>query len=118
MQSFLKAFFGSNTSNKEEFGSFEDHRVSCEPSPPRPGEAAHINYQGLLKNAGANDVYLHYGFDQWNNVSTVKMNRASNGDFGAVIIANGSNEINVCFKDCAGNWDNNHSSNWTIKLQQ
>lgn len=118
VNSFLKNLFGLNR-NDQEFGSFEDqNRVFWEPSPVRPGETVQIKYQGLLKDAGADEVYLHYGFDSWSySVNTIKMERLENGNFGAGIQATGNQEINFCFKDSAGNWDNNNGWNWRLQLQ-
>lgn len=117
MFDFLKNFLGKNEANQQEFGSF-DHRVSWEPAPPKPGDTVHINYEGLLKNSGAGEVYLHYGFDSWSKgVTTVRMERTNNGDFGSDITFSGNQEINFCFKDSGNNWDNNNGHNWTLHPQ-
>ena len=118
MNRFLNTFLKGKSLDNEEFATFDDNRVSCEPTLPHPGTTMQVNYRGLLKNAGANHIYFHYGFDHWTNISTIPMNHSDDGDFDVSIIAAGDHEINFCFKDCAGNWDNNQGSNWTIKLQQ
>ena len=89
-------------------------RVSWDPARVRRGDTVKINYQGLLKDSGANEVYLHYGVDNWHKTNTVQMNRTEDGSFEAEIKADGNHELNLCFKDSAGNWDNNNGSNWTI----
>lgn len=91
---------------------FNDDRVSFEPAPVKTGDTIHINYQGLLRNSGADDVYLVYGNDGWNNVNTVKMNHEEAGSFKTEIKATANQEINFCFKDSANNWDNNSGWNW------
>jgi hypothetical protein len=91
---------------------YNDDRVSIEPFPVKSGDTAHINYQGLLRNSGADEVYLHYGIDGWKDVNTVKMSKMHDGIFGAEIKASGSHEINFCFKDSANNWDTNSGWNW------
>lgn len=102
---------------KEEFGSMQyGSEVYIEPSVARRGETIRVNYQGLLKNSGAQSVYLHYGFDQWNSPQTMRMERSEDGIFRADVHVSGSNEMNFCFKDCANNWDNNSGHNWNIPL--
>ena len=44
---------------------YNDDRVSIEPAPVQSGDTVHINYQGILKNSGADQVFLHYGVDGW-----------------------------------------------------
>lgn len=93
-----------------------DHRVSWEPAPVKAGDTVHVNYDGLLKNSGASDVYVHYGYDGWNNANTIHMGRNQNGAFTAQIPANANHEVNFCFKDAGNNWDNNSGWNWKIDV--
>ena len=93
-----------------------DQRVSWEPAPVKFGDTVHVNYDGLLKNSGASEVYAHYGFDGWKNSNTVKMDKKSNGVFSVEIPVHASHEINLCFKDAADNWDNNSGWNWKIDV--
>jgi hypothetical protein len=72
---------------------------------------------GLLKNSGADEVFLYYGVDGWKNQDTIKMHKMQDGVFGAEIRANASHEINFCFKDSANNWDNNNGWNWKTEIQ-
>jgi hypothetical protein len=117
IQSILNAL-GLNSQNSEEFGSLDHNRISWSPNPVRPGETIQINYQGLLKDLGASEVYLHYGFDSWSSPpQTVKMEQRETGEFGADVQAEGNHEINFCFKDAANQWDNNNGSNWTLPLE-
>lgn len=119
MNNFLKTLLGRNRTDQE-IGSFDDSRVVFQPRWNENGETVHIDYQGLLKDSGAESVFLHYGFDSWNaEVATVMMEREENGKFGVDIPAHfGHNhhEINFCFKDSANNWDNNNGWNWTVSL--
>jgi hypothetical protein len=96
---------------------FNDDRVSYEPAPVRPGDTVHVNYSGILKNSGADSIYLHFGSDGWNNPNTVQMQRMNDGMFGAEIQASANHEINFCFKDSANNWDNNSGWNWKADIQ-
>lgn len=119
MNSFLKMLLGQqqNANDREEFGSLEGHAISWEPETAKPGDLVWIRYQGFLKDHGADSVYLHYGFDSWQNgLETIKMDRTDTGDFGARVQAAGNHEINFCFKDSNNNWDNNNGYNWNIHL--
>lgn len=94
-----------------------DDRVSWEPSPVRQGDTIHINYQGLLRNSGAAEVFLHYGADGWKNVNSVRMRKMENGVFGVDIEADAGRELNFCFRDNSNNWDNNNGWNWSAEIQ-
>jgi hypothetical protein len=114
----IKNIVAKNDRAKHEFGTFHlQDEVFVEPHTARQGENMSINYRGLLRNSGADSLYLHYGFDHWHNPQTVQMNRTDDGLFRSEIRATGSQEINFCFKDSASNWDNNNGYNWNIQLQ-
>ncbi len=126
MYNFLKNIFGINDTNDQEVGSFDDyeagsfdeHRVTWRPTMVRSGDTIHINYQGLLKDANAQDVYLHYGFDSWSKgLDTAKMEKENQDGFGIDIHVDGNHEINFCFKDDTNHWDNNDGFNWNVPLQ-
>jgi len=93
-----------------------DNRVNFEPVPAHAGKKETIIYQGLLMQSGADGVYLHYGYDGWQNVSTIPMTREKDGTFKAEIKPEGEREVNLCFKDSASNWDNNSGWNWKIDI--
>lgn len=82
------------------------------------GEKTSVIYSGLLSKKGADKVYLHYGFDGWNNVNTIAMSEAQNGVYTAKLKVDGDREINFCFKDDANNWDNNYGINWKTEIVQ
>ncbi|MGE5551218.1 MAG: hypothetical protein ACM3ZC_11935 [Bacteroidota bacterium] len=44
------------------------------------------------------------------------MERLEDGRFEAAIEAEGDREIDFCFKDGAGNWDNNDGHDWILPL--
>lgn len=81
---------------------------------PHSAEPVHIHYDGLLKNCGADAVYLHYGFDNWDHqtIRTEKMHQQPDGSFYLSINPGHHREINYCFKDSADHWDNNNGWNW------
>lgn len=89
-----------------------DERIQLEPQPARLGEPLKIKYDGLLKNSGAEEVYLHYGHDGWKESNSVLMHKLPDGKFAAEITAKACQEINFCFKDKVENWDNNSGFNW------
>jgi hypothetical protein len=76
-----------------------------------------IGYHGLLKNCGADAVYLHYGFDNWDNrtIHTAKMQQYADGGFHLWVASGNHREINYCFKDSADHWDNNSGQDWSIR---
>jgi len=95
---------------------FNDDRVSWEPAPVKAGDTVHISYTGLLKNSGANEVFIHYGVDDWKNSTTTKMKQREDGSFMADIPANAAHAVNFCFKDAVNNWDNNNGWNWKVDV--
>lgn len=92
-----------------------DNRISINPDKAKRGRDVEIRYNGLLVNSGADSVYLHYGFDGFNNPRTVSMERKYDG-FYREIPVQGNKEINFCFKDSANNWDNNNGWNWLCSI--
>lgn len=84
----------------------------------KKGEVATINYSGQLtehKNEKG-DIYMHYGFDGWNKVSTISMDKVKEDTYAANIYVSGKREIDICFKDGAGHWDNNDGSDYKIEI--
>lgn len=94
-----------------------DNRIAIEPAPARKGDNVTISYHGLLVNSGADNVWLHYGFDGWNEAATTAMSRMADGSCQATIPAKGQRDINFCFKDSANNWDNNSGWNWRCEIR-
>lgn len=96
--------------------SYVDDRVNIHPSPAKRGTTVDVRYKGLLANSGADQVYLHFGFDGWRDISTISMRREPDGSFLCSIPAQGVSKINLCFKDSANNWDNNNGLNWATDI--
>ncbi|HHY23294.1 MAG TPA: hypothetical protein GX527_03530, partial [Clostridiaceae bacterium] len=81
--------------------------VSISPAIPSVGDKAKIEYSGLLAQSGASHVYAHIGYgNRWDNLYDYQMNRTDKG-FEVNIPVLKSDNLSVCFKDCANNWDNN-----------
>ncbi len=93
-----------------------DDRISMEPGSPRKGQQVRLEYQGLLMHSGADAVWMHYGFDGWKNVRDQVMARSPQGIFHCTAEIIGGREMNFCFKDSAGNWDNNNGQDWLARL--
>lgn len=111
MVNLFKKALTLNQTNNQEFGGEAHLPVSIEAFVTPAEQQFQVNYQGLLKNAGAKEVYLHYGVDNWAHTATVKMDHGHNGGFTALIQPN-ARAVEFCFKDNAENWDNNNGSNW------
>jgi len=91
-------------------------RVVVNPEVPRRGNEVSINYRGILFENGADALWVHYGFDGWNNVSDLQMQKQWDG-FHCKIKAEGKKDINLCFKDSADHWDNNTGVNWNFPIR-
>ncbi len=92
------------------------HGVAVEPSNPYQNQDITINYDGLLHKSGADQIYLHFGTDNWQSPATVPMMRSPTGSFNAMVKASARHEVNFCFHDSAMNWDNNNGIDWTIRV--
>jgi hypothetical protein len=76
-----------------------------------------ISYSGLLAKCGAQEVCGVYGYgsnQNWENVSTIKLNKEAGDTFQAIIPVEQGKNINIAFKDPAENWDNNSGMNYTF----
>ena len=90
--------------------------IELYPESPRRGEELSITYRGLLAQNGADAIWLHYGYDNWQNTSTLGMKRQGNS-FSCKINAEGRKMVNFCFKDSADHWDNNNGMNWSCMIR-
>jgi len=90
--------------------------IELYPESPRRGEKVSITYKGLLAQDGADYVWLHYGYDNWQNISTREMEKQG-GNFNCKINAEGRRSVDFCFKDSADHWDNNTGKNWSCTIR-
>lgn len=89
--------------------------VSIEPNLPELGEQIRISYNGLLDQSGADQVYLHIGYENnWHDIEDIPMERTTEG-WQCEFVPEYS-QVNFCFHDSANNWDNNGGNNWNIRL--
>jgi len=94
--------------------AFVDDGVHVTPMPVTGGERVTVAYDGLLARQGAGRVYLHYGYGPgpWSVISDVPMEKV--GDrFEATFEVAHDGLLEFCFRDDAGNWDNNNGRNWS-----
>lgn len=91
-------------------------RVNIYPEIPRKGQEISVNYKGILFQNGADRVWLHYGFDDWKNVTDLQMQRQMDS-FHCKIKAEGKKQLQFCFKDSAEHWDNNNGVNWNCPIK-
>lgn len=92
--------------------------VVIKPSLPTPGDSITVMYDGLLSKSGASHVYAHTGFgDNWERTFDYPMTRTSSG-FETTINVEHADTLNICFKDCADNWDNNSGKNYTFDISK
>ncbi len=103
---------------KSSSSEFMTSGVSISPAVPTAGGTVKIVYDGLLSKSGATHILAHVGFGStWNNLQDIRMDRSTTG-FEATIPVENSDTLNIAFKDCAENWDNNSGMNYTFDISQ
>lgn len=93
--------------------------VVVDPTPITAQEEITVLYYGLLARSGADQVFLHVGYGdagEWRNVSDLKMSRTGWGWVKTLEMPEDQTRFNFCFKDSAGNWDNNNGINWSFEI--
>jgi hypothetical protein len=102
----------SKTNNKE----YMSNGVTIQPAIPTVGESITVMYDGLLSKSGASHVYARIGFgSDWDKESDYPMMKTDTG-FETTIPVEKSDTLNICFKDCANNWDNNSGMNYSFDV--
>ena len=77
-----------------------------------------ISYTGSLFQNEAEEVFLHYGFDnEWKDLNEIKMEKTDLG-FQAEIKLPEYNTLNFCFRDGNNNWDNNNYENYIFNIEK
>ncbi|MCX7921199.1 MAG: carbohydrate-binding protein [Clostridia bacterium] len=100
------------------YNNYIENGVIITPNVVAKGDKATVIYRGLLHNSGAHSVLMRIGYgDNWNDTHDVRMSKTAEG-FEAVLPVNSSNKLNVCFKDCANNWDNNSGNNYSFQVEE
>lgn len=90
--------------------------VVISPAYPAKGETVHLMYNGLLSQAGAQKLYVRFGFgDDWEKSRDYRMIRTDAGFEAAIPVAAGDT-LKVCFRDNASNWDNNTGQDYSFEV--
>ena len=96
---------------------YYENGVIITPNVVAEGDTATVTYKGILKNSGADTVYMHVGYgDSWRNTTAVQMYRTNEG-FEARLPVTDYDKLNLVFKDSANNWDNNSGRNYRFEVQ-
>ncbi len=91
--------------------------VTIDPDPAQAGSPLTISYDpmgGPLSAAA--EVYLHYGFDDWDTVISpdvlMSWNAADETWDVSVPVLSDATQVDFVFNDGAGTWDNNSGQDW------
>ncbi len=96
--------------------NYQRNGIVINPEVPQPDRLVTITYNGLLQQNGAEHLYAHVGFgNEWSREHDYQMTRQSNG-FQVDIPVQHANTLNLAFKDCANNWDNNSGHNYIFNV--
>lgn len=103
----------------EEIGTLaENLTVQVLPSEIRAGQQVEVRYSGPLTAKGV-PVYVHYGESEpggpWRRVEEEPMYCRSDGVCTAILrLDDTPGQLNLCFRNEHGEWDNNNGENWTF----
>ena len=77
-----------------------------------------VSYSGALFQAGAEEVFIHYGFDNdWKELNEIQMTKTDLG-FQAEIDLPAYETFNFCFRDGNNSWDNNETANYVFNIEK
>ena len=78
-----------------------------------------VTYAGTLFQNGTGDVTIHYGFgNSWECAKDVPMVKTELGYQATIYVQEGWASLNFCFKNSAGQWDNNDGTNYTFYVEK
>lgn len=82
------------------------------------GTTTNIIYKGTLCQNDTEDIYMHFGYGLlWENLQEIKLEKYEDC-FKASISLTDIGDINFCFRDANGNWDNNEGQNYTATISK
>ncbi len=95
--------------------------VTVSPAPPVAGDAVTIQYVATGRNlASAGQIYLHLGWNNWNPVAApdaaMTFNSVSNWWECSATVPTTATNLNCCFNNGSGTWDNNSGANWNFTV--
>ena len=77
-----------------------------------------ISYTGKFFQDGCEDVFIHYGFgSNWDDINEIKMQKTELG-FQAELTLGCGETFNFCFRNEAGEWDNNEGQNYIFEIEK
>lgn len=77
-----------------------------------------ISYTGTLFQENAEEVFIHYGFDNdWKELNEIQMQKTDLG-FQAEIELSSYDTFSFCFRDGNNNWDNNNLANYVFPIEK
>lgn len=78
-----------------------------------------ILYKGFLfSNTLTDDVYITYGYgNMWENKNEIKMKPSTFGYLATIEIGYGK-ELQFCFRNNSGTWDNNNNQNYILPIEE
>ncbi len=96
--------------------------VTLEPNAPTAGQPVTIQYNPAGRPlAGASQVCIHYGFNQWNPTINpdppMTWNAAESVWQITVTVSPSATQLDMVFNNCAGTWDNNNGQDWHFPVQ-
>lgn len=74
-----------------------------------------LTYDGTLAKSDAQDIYAVVGYgdnSNWEETGYYPMQKTANQNFEVLTFRKKPGEVNIAFKDSAGNWDNNSGKNY------
>ncbi|GAB6180265.1 carbohydrate-binding protein [Desulfotomaculum defluvii] len=93
--------------------------VVVDPTPITAGQDILVFYDGLLAKDGAQEVYLHCGFgnsENWSTVQDYRMAKTGYGFVKTMSMPDNHTQFSFCFHDNAMNWDNNSGKDWVFQV--
>ena len=83
------------------------------PSPAVAGQPVTVTYHGTLA-ASATSITMHWGHDNWLNVTDTPMTHQANGTWTATVTVPAGTGLNTAFVNQASTWDSNGGANYNI----
>ncbi len=77
-----------------------------------------VIYSGFLAEKSPNYIYMHYGYGiVWDNLQEVKLFKGISG-YESDVTFTEFGDVNFCFRDSEGVWDNNDGNNYKAKVEK
>jgi glucoamylase len=97
-------------------GSCAAGTATSNPCTPMHGQPVQLFYNGSLASS-ASSITLHWGYNNWNNVTDTVMTRQSNGPWTAfLMVPSSATQLNLAFYNQNGTWDTNNGQNYNLSV--